>query len=254
MTAFHKMMAVLALAALTACAPTNFRAAGGLAFMNVGGQVSLDNSAGNASLGTVRNDLDDALDVGDNNVSPYLRLESDFGNHRVTVSGFGFGSDGNGTLAADFGDITAGTGVRGSFDFLNIKAAYSYGLLDFDYVRLAPGIAVNTMLTDLEVSTPTSFEEVETLVGVPMPFVQAEVDLGPAVAVLDVGAMDIDLNDADGTYWDLEGILMIKPSDTLDIFAGYRYVELDSDGTADLRAFDADIAVRGWIFGLGLTF
>jgi len=250
----HSTSVLLILTALGACTPSAFRAAGGVALMTVGGQVSLDNSSGSAALGAVRNDLDDALDLDDNNVSPYLRFDVDFGSHRVSLSGFAFDEEGDGVLANDFGDITSGTAVRSKMDFLNIKAAYSYGLIDLEFVRVAPGIAVNTLLTDIEVSALNSFEQVESVVGVPMPFLQAEVGLGPVSAVFDVGAMDIDLNDADGTYWDLEGVLMVRPSDSVDIFAGYRYIDLDSDGTADARSFDADLALRGWIFGLGITF
>ena len=245
-------------AVLPSCAPVAIRAGVGYAQYRMGGQVSLDSSSGGVSLGTVRNDLDDALDLGDGEGAVFVRVGVVWEKDRLEASGLGFSQNGSGVLANDFGDITAGTSVNTQLDFLNVRVAWSHDVLDIGLggvgVRLAPGVVVDTILTGIDVGALGAFEEVETLVVLPMPLLQTEVTLGSWSALIDLAAMDLDLNDADGSYWDLSATLTWRPQESFEFLAGYRYLGMDTDGTADSRKFDADLDLRGWFIGAGVVF
>jgi hypothetical protein len=73
-------------------------------------------------------------------------------------------------------------------------------------------------------------------------------------ATLDVGWIDIDLGDADGSYLDVEALVRVNPLPHLELFAGYRFIDIDAEGTADNRRFEAAFQLHGWMVGGGVTF
>src|SRR5262247_2450435 len=120
---------IAAVTLLAACAPHTFRADVGASFARVEGQIGLQNSAGTAVIADNMNDLQDHLGVGDQDESPMVRLEADWGPSRVKASTFSHNSAGSGTLAGSFGDSPAGTQVFTDFDFVDVTASWSYDLL-----------------------------------------------------------------------------------------------------------------------------
>lgn len=242
--------------ASSGCVPTTVRGHVGASFLAVQGQAGLSDSSGMLSPGAVKNDFEDSLDVADRNATPYARLEGDWGAQRVTFSGFYYDENGQSTLANDFGDIPAGTTVTSSMEFWNVKGAWSYDLLPLDALRLAPGVQLGYSSMDIDVvaQPSTAFESLRVQGVVPMVFVQGEVDLGTVSGVVDLGWMNADIEDADGTYWDLEALVRFVPVDPLELIAGYRFMQLDLDGTADGREFDTDMQISGLFFGGGVRF
>lgn len=256
MTPFRTSSSLLLALGLAACAPDNYRLGGGAAFLRASGSVALQNDGGTLVLHDEHNDLRGSLDVGDTEPSPYLRFETNLGPQHIRIHGFGYDSNGSGVLAETFGDIPAGTAVTTSMEFFSASAAWSWDLFPGDTVRLAPGVQAAFASLDVSATatTPSVFEKVDTDVIVPMPYLEGAVALGPVTLVADAGVMAAKLGDANGRYWDAEALLRFQPGDDFELFAGWRYLLLDSHGLASDRDFDADIYLNGWFIGGGVRF
>jgi hypothetical protein len=248
--------AVAAVALLAACAPHTFRADIGAAFARIEGQIGLQNSAGTANIGANMNDLQDHLGVGQQDESPLVRLEADWGQHRVKASTFSHNSAGSGTLAGAFGDIPAGTQVFTDFDFVDVTASWSYDLVQSQTFRLAPGVQIGYYSIDIITRAPSlsAFEQVDTDIIAPMPYFDAEVDLGWIAFGANGGGIAIDLTDAVGRYWDAEGYVRMTPLKNVEVIGGVRYLLFDAHGEASGRDFDADLDVVAWFIGGGVRF
>ena len=105
-------------------------------------------------------------------------------------------------------------------------------------------------------STAANIEEtLDAVAPVPMLFGQAEVDVGMFQAVLDVGGMVVkNIEDADGTFLDIELIARLRPLDHVEVFAGFRHILLDVEGVADNQDFLGDLSLTGWMIGGGISF
>lgn len=258
----HPSLSLLAAVAVvllaSACVSFNARAYGGVTQSFLEGDIALDSSAGNTNLGASKVDVEDELGLDEREFSPYLRAELGLPFGRFTASGFDFSQTGSGTLGAGhpFGDIPAGTSVLSHLEFTNVKAAAHFDLFDFGIVRLGPGIGVDFLDFDVIVSDSTgaSFERIDNEVFVPMVFAQAEVDVGVVAATLDVGYMQASLDDARGSYLDVEALVRVNPLPLLEIFAGYRLIDADARGDADDRRYEADLRLQGWMLGGGIAF
>jgi hypothetical protein len=241
---------------LASCAPQTFRGYAGAAFTRIQGEIALQNTGGNLNLAANMNDVKDQLGSGDGDASPYLRFEADWGANRVKASGFSHNSSGTGTLAGDFGDLPAGTAVSTDLDFTNATVSWSYDLMPGSLLRLAPGVEVGYYSLDVTVRaiSSTAFENVDTDLIVPMPYMEAEVDLGAVSLAANAGLMAVNLRDANGRYWDAEALLRARPADKIELIAGLRYLLFDAHGAASGRDFDSDFDVFGWFVGGGVKF
>ncbi|GAB4140248.1 MAG: hypothetical protein Fur0037_06680 [Planctomycetota bacterium] len=247
---------LFSLALLAGCAPDVFRADAGVAFPRLTGGASLQNSAGNASLSDVKNNIRGSLDVGQLQPQPYLRLESDWGPHRVRVHGFGYDESGSSLLDRDFGDLVSGTAVDSSLEYLNVVGSWSYDLMPTKTLRLGPGVQLGLYSLDMTArsSFPSGFEKVMTDVVMPQLFLDGGVDLGIVSADANIGFMSAHLGDAAGRYVDAELMLRARPAEQFEVFAGYRLTVLDVLGVASGRDFDADLTVSGVVLGGGVRF
>jgi hypothetical protein len=245
-----------ALALVAACTPTRYRADIGAAMVQASGDIALQNSAGTLNLGSTKNDIDKDLDLGEQQTSPYVRLEVDWGRHRARASGFGFDANGAGQLAADFGDMPAGTAVDTSIEFFNVSAAWSYDLVPSETFRVGPGVQLGFYSLDIgsQAVGVNAFERVSTDVLVPEIFVAGDVELGWVSLVGEVGWMEASLRDASGTYWDFDAQVRVHPGTHVELFVGYRLIVMDADGEAASRDFAGDIDVSGWLVGGGVRF
>ncbi|MGE3174623.1 MAG: hypothetical protein AB7O97_18470 [Planctomycetota bacterium] len=259
MTSMQKVAALVAagvLGVLGACAPHQMRAEVGAAFTQVRGELGLQNSGGNLNLNANMNDVKDQLGSGELDPSPYVRFEADWGPQRVKVSGLSHTSSGSSVLAGAFGDLPAGTSVFADLDYTNVSGSWSYDLAPTDMLRLAPGVQVGYHAIDVLVrsNSSTAFENVDTDIIVPMPYFDAEVDLGVVSVGVNAGLMVVDLRDADGRYWDAEAIVRAVPGQNVELLGGLRYMLFDAHGTATGRDFDSDIDVFGFFVGGGVKF
>jgi hypothetical protein len=249
-------LALLSIVAISSvsCMP-HARAYVGAAFTSVDGNVALQNAGNTLDLNQDRNSIG-GLGADETTGSAYLRAEADWGPHRVRLSGFGATPSGEGTLAEPFGDLAAGTNVRSQLDYVNFNGAYTWDVVPTDLVRVGLGVEMGWHSWDLLVDDRGSlaFESLEADLFLPMPCVDAELDLGPVSLVANFGAFDIDMGDADGQYYNAEAFLRWTPIMSVEFMGGWRSLSVDANGEADGRKFDADFDVSGWFIGGGIAF
>jgi len=253
-----KIPTFLALCALSlgaGCMPAA-RVYVGAAFTRAKGDVALQNTAGTLNLDASQNDLEDDLGVDDTKTTPYARAELEWGPQRLRLSGFHHDSSGTGTLVADYGDIVSGTNVASDFELWNFTGAWTWDFLPTDMFRLGLGAQLGFSSVDLTVRQigGSAFERVRTDNYVPMPVLDAEVDLGIVAVGGSIGGFEVDLGDADGRYWDGELFVRASPGSTLEFIGGYRYLSFDNEGQADNRDFNAEVEITGWFIGGGIKF
>ncbi len=239
---------------LGACSGFGAKAYAGYSSGTLDGKMGLAPTGGGLSFDA---DVDDDLGIKDSSDSLYLRGEANAAFLRLTVSAFRYDSRGDGTLTVNYGDISAGSQVSSDIEFTNLKTAITFDLINFGPVRISPGISVDIFDIDSEVRSVTpvvASESLDYTAPVPMVHLQGELDLGYLAANIDAGVMDIHLNDIDGTFWDLEGMLRVKPWDHVEIFGGYRYISIDGRGRVSGQDFDSNLVFTGWFVGGGFTF
>ena len=229
----------------------------GAAYMqaSIEGDLALS-GATSSPLKERRNSIRRSMRATDDEPTPLVRLRVEKDRASFDVSGFWMNTSGEGALLAPFGDLPAGTDVRNDIGFANVKAIGRYDLLPSESFVLAPGIGVDYFRLDVESRSRvgTGFEEVENDVLVPVVDLLTGFDLGPVSLMAEASWMDADLGDADGTYWDLDGLLRVRASDRFALFGGYRWIKLDANGLADSRNYESNLEVSGWYAGGEYTF
>ena len=238
---------------LTSCESVSGRAYVGFFRPEVAGETALDTSAGGLDLATRQVDVEDELGIDPTESIWAKAVIEPFDYGRFSVSAFRYDDESGGGLQSGYGDFAAGTSVNSDFSFDNLKLAYTYDIVDAGVFYFGPGVAVDIFDINQRVSVVTS-ESLETTVAVPMLYAQAGANLGVAELALEAGWMSLDFDDARGTYWDLEANLFVSVAPHVELVAGYRFISIDGDGIADGRRFDADIELRGWFIGGGISF
>lgn len=252
----HPAAGALVLAAvLSSCSIPGARVQGGYTEVRLSGDAALSPTLGGVPLGTIQNSIEHDLGLGDESGSPYGRVELALGLPRLTASAFRYQEEGTGRLEANFGNISAGTTVDSEMDFLNAKAALTFDI-DLGPVRLSPGAAVDVFDMEMSVVDGTSLirEEVDEVIPVPMPFLQAGLELGAFDLTAEAGAMSLELDDFEGEFFDATALANYEVLPHMEVFAGYRALSIDAEGVVDDQDFDADLLLQGWIIGAGVTF
>lgn len=244
----------LVLMALPACTVPTLEAQAGYA------QLSLDGDIGYANGNTVavQQDVESAFGLGDTQGSPYGRAQVDFGVPVLTVSAFNFEDEGRGFLQSDFGNIPAlggGVPVQSELEMLNAKVSYAFEI-GLGPVSISPGVAVDYF--DLQIDVTDAFglarEQVDVNGPLPLGFLRAELDFGIVSAFAEAGYMSAEIDDVDGELLDIEAQLVVHPTDLIELFVGYRHVNMVLDGLIDDDTVDTDITISGLIFGGGIRF
>ncbi len=251
----NKLVALLfLLPCVVGCRGATYRADVGPFFATGSGDLALQNAGGSLELGQVQNDLDESLGLGDTEVAPYIRLQSDKDRHRLRLHGFGIDADGSGILTGDYGGIVAGAVVNTSMELYAIAANYGYEMWRGEHYRVALGGQLGFYSLDVAARSNVGREEVTSSVLAPMPFVEVEGLFGSLTVGANAALMSADLGDASGRYLDVEGYARWQVTKEFDVMAGYRYLVLDAYGVATDRDFDADVDVHGYFFGAGVKF
>lgn len=211
-----------------------------------------------STSGSISQDVESAFGLGDSQGSPYGRAVLDTGVQVFSVSAFALSDEGTGVLEANFGDsglLLANTPVRSELDLFNVKGAYAFEI-PIGPVSISPGIALDYFDLDLEVSDLIGIttERVELNAPLPLAFLRAEATLGPVSAVAEVGYIEVDVEDVDAKFLDIEAMLVVQPAPLLQLFVGYRSVNLEAQGLIDGDAFDTDLRIGGFLIGGGLRF
>ena len=248
------LAALVGLLVCASCTQLQTTAQAGYTSMAISGDIALAPGAGGP---TIHQDVDSALGLGDAVGSPYARVQFDFGVPVLTASAFTFEEQGRGTLNAQFGNITAGTAVASDLRFTNVKASLAFDVIPLGVVKIAPGLAVDGFDLRMHVQdlAATVTEDLTVQAPLPMGFVRAEADLGLVGAVGEFGYSRLPkIEDAKGTFWDAELLVELHTGSSLHLFAGYRAIGLDAEGTTDGQDFAADLRVTGWTIGGGFRF
>lgn len=223
--------------------------------VGVGGDIALTTGSGGTPA-TAHQDIESAFGLGEEQGSPYARVQGDLGFVTLTGSGFLFSEDGTGTLNADFGGISASTPIESSLDFANAKisATFDFGI---GPVTISPGLAVD--VCDVQFSarelTLNTTESVDELLFVPLVFVRGEVELGGIAGIVEIGYLQTpEYDDAKSTVLDVELLAEVEVAGNFRAFAGYRLIDLEGYGETDGDSFDIDLEISGWMIGGALRF
>ena len=241
---------------LVSCSGFAITADVGFAQFSPSGDLGLGPSSGVVDPKSVKNDIETSLGIDDSLGTPYVRLEFSAAVASFTFSAFSIGDSANGILAADYGDIPVGSSVNTDMDLTSLKAAVHFDLFNLGPIRISPGLGVNLLAVDIESRSTiaTINEQVDESVPIPMVFLQAEVDLGVIDAVVDLGYLDVDVGNVRGSMIDVEAIARWRPISHFEAFVGYRLILLEADGDSDGQNFLFDLALNGWIIGVGIHF
>ncbi len=220
------------------------------------GTIALTDAGNIGNIQDFTNDLADSFGITDDVSTPYGRVEVSGLFVTMTFSGFIFGDNANGSLQNPYGSLPGGSSVDSDYSLSNLKGAATLDLINLGPLRVAPGVCLNILEVSnksIVASNPSLNEDRSTLLTIPQIFLQAEVDLGYVDLVVEGGWMEASLPDISGRLIDLEAIFRIRPIEHVEVFAGYRWLDVDVDGIQDNQAFDTDITFGGFTFGLGFS-
>lgn len=220
------------------------------------GTVALTDAGNVDNIGDFANDLADSFGITNDVSTPYGRVEVSGLLATFTFSGFVYGDNANGSLQNPYGNLPGGSSVESDYDLANLKGAATLDLLNLGPVRVAPGVCLNLIQVTTRtgvVNNPTLTEDRTNLLPIPQLFLQAELDLGYVDLVVEGGWIEATYSDISGRLIDFEAIVRLRPIDHVEVFAGYRWLDLDADGIQDGQAFDTDITFGGFTFGLGFS-
>ncbi|HKB16660.1 MAG TPA: hypothetical protein VKF62_11380 [Planctomycetota bacterium] len=199
-------------------------------------------------------DLEEGLDLEDRDIVPAGSIAVEWVGLRVQVSGFQTDVDGEKVLGSDFGGIPAGTLVDTEGRLRNARASVVLSGIDAGFIKIRPGVGVEWIDFDLDADSAATHEEIEAMAVIPVVVLNGEVELGPARLVADVAGIYGEFQDLEGALIDGEATLRLGIAGPVEIFAGYRYLDGDLEGTTDGIPFDVALRVHGPIAGIGVRF
>lgn len=249
------LVACGALSLLPSCFSLGAQAQAGYGQMAVSGDLGYVSGSTSAN---VRQDVESAFGLGDDQGAPYVRAMVDFGVPQLSVSAFQFSDSGDGTLTTNFGDsptLISGAPVHSELDMMNVKAAYAFEI-GLGPVSISPGLGVDYFDLDVKVRDLIGIasEQVELQAPIPIGFVRATLDLGPLDLLAEVGYSAVDVDDVSGSFLDLDAMLSYEVVGMMDLWAGYRSMNIQVDGLVDGDTVDTDLTISGFFVGGGLRF
>lgn len=248
------LAALSALVILPSCFQLEATALVGYAQMSVDGDLGYVNGS---SGGAIEQDVESAFGLGDEQGTPYGRAMLDLGVPVLAVSGYTFEESGSGVLQANFGSspiLIAGTPVNSEFELTTIKASAAFEIA-IGPVSLQPGLAVDwfDMRVEVRDTIGIATETLEVEGPLPLLFVRGQVDLGIVDGLLEVGYIEADTDEIDGSVLDVEVLVQVRPFSMLTLFAGYQMLTLDARGESDGDSYEADLQIGGFLIGGGLS-
>jgi hypothetical protein len=244
------LLASLVLMTVPACSVPTVAVQAGFAQLSLDGDIGYVQNTETVSIGQDAK----AFGLGDKQGSPYVRGQVDFGMPVLTVSGFSFEDEGQGRLGATgFGRLKPLGAVNSTLEMQALKLSYAFDI-GFGPVAISPGFAVDYFDLSIEATNGLITERVDLNSPFPLLFLRATVDFGTVGAFVEAGYLGADIDDVDGTLLDIEAQLLVRPWSALELFVGYRYLQLQLDVSIDDDSFDTDLTISGLIFGGGLKF
>lgn len=247
--------ALFLLLPLCSCLNPSMRAY--VAYMNLSpdGDMGLEDVAATRNVNGIRGGLGTEFDLGDSS-TPYVRLDYETDAWNVELSGFQYEDSGSSVLTSAYGDIKSGTSVNSELRFSNVKLGILTDVVDVGPVEVSAGMAFSYMDVDMDVASfnNLSYEESNFQAPVPMLYVRGAVDTGVVRGELSLAWIEADVADVQGLFFDADATVVFSPVPALDVFAGYRYINMDVDGKLDGQQFTTNTQLSGWYLGAGITF
>lgn len=249
------MAVLLALLPLGACSSVGVTGQVGYTQMQVSGNLALTSGTGPVSAASEQ-DIGSAFGLGDRQGSPYLRAQADLGVPVLTLSAFQIEESGAGTLESTFGGLSTNTPVRSDLEITNAKASLTFDI-GLGPVKVSPGLALDVFDLYFK-ATETQFgnsETIDELIPFPLLFLRAEAGLGPVSCVGEIGFLETpEIDGAKGRVLDLDVMVEWSVLPLVEVFAGYRLIDIAARGQTDTESFDADLQIDGWVLGGGIRF
>lgn len=219
------------------------------------GEIQVDDVG---SPATSRNTASD-LGLDDDEGTLAGRVDLKFGSPHLTLSTQTTSWEGDGTLSADFGGITASTAVSSELDLGLHRAVITFDMIPTDFVEF--GLGLGATLVDFNATVTDDLGAVSEKVdeSVPVPVLAAR--LGGRIWIFDAEALvsglsaDIDGDEATYLELDLNGKIAFLGSHgglSGSVVIGYRRVDLEIDYDDDTEEVHADLTFDGPYFGLQL--
>ncbi len=227
-------------------------------------QLDFKGDLGASSGNTVATSTADRLGLEDDPIALSPRVDLVGGPLRVSIDAFQVDYDGTGTADADFTlngvTINAGTDVDSKLDLGLARAALTFTILPLGIVEFGLGLGLAAADLDAElrdVNDPSNAVSIDEVA--PIPFLAARLNaaFGPVSAEILAGYIELDIDDVDARYLDIEALARVRLFDSAvrgHLIAGYRFVALDvtyDDGDDRVRA---DLELAGPYIGISLGF
>ena len=223
--------------------------------MKVRGDFAL--ASGTSGTGNApEQDVGTAFGLGDERGAPFVRADLELGGFVFGASGFAFEERGSGQLDASFGGLPPATPVESHMRLACARVSCAYGF-EIGPVRLAPGLAMDVFDIDFRVQETAlgNAEVIDELIGVPLLYLRADVDVGPVDVTAELGYLDTpEIDGSEVTCLDAELIASLELTSHLQLFGGYRLIDIDANGDTGSESFGVDVQVGGWVVGGGLRF
>ena len=237
------------------CAPLRVTAQAGYTQTAVSGEMALE-SGSSSSSSQASQDIESAFGLGDQQGSPWLRVQADLGVPVLTASGFWLKETGTGVLDENFGGLPTATPVTSDLDLGCGKFSCTFDI-ELGAVKLSPGLAVDVFDLDFRVTEVSlgNAEEIDEILAVPMLFLRGETTLDVLGFVAEVGYLDSpEIQGNEGKFLDVEAMIECAVFGHGSLVAGYRLLDLDANGEAGEDSFAIDLQIRGWFVGGGIRF
>ena len=244
------------------CSCLNPTVRGYAAFMNLSpeGDAALEDEAGTRNVNGTRGDLEDEFNLGSGNTA-YVRVDYEMKQWNVELSGFQYKDSGRSALNSPYGDIPAGTAVDTELRVSNAKLGVLRDVVNVGPFMLSGGMAFSYFDVDMDVESlvplaapNTVYEESNFQAPVPMLCVRGSMEAKSVRSEVSIAWIEADIADVQGLFFDVDAMVVYTPIPAFDIFAGYRYINLDVDGKLDGQQFTTHVELSGWYVGAGITF
>jgi hypothetical protein len=245
-------LAVLALVTLASCSAPQFSVAPTYGLFEPKGDVSYVTSGGASARNSV-----ETLGLDDSEGTLGARADFKWGVPHLTVSTQASSWDGDGTLTADFGGISAGVNVESELDLALHRAILTFDVLPTDMFELGLGFGITAADIEAEVTDDLSntTESADEIAPIPLLALRAGFRIWRLDFEALVAGMSIDSGDDKATYLeaDLNARLALfgEPGGVNgSLMLGWRQVDIDVEYTDDGDDVALDLTFSGPYFGL----
>jgi hypothetical protein len=211
------------------------------------------------------NDVESALDLGQDDAAFGARADVRFGTPHVVLNFLLSDFDGEGTLTGQLSDdgvvLPAGTDVATDVDFALYSGIVTFDLVPSDMVEVGLGFGLEVIDLDATVLSRDSGNpgtiDIETTLPMPVLALQAAVQFDRFELHGLASGMQLAVDGDEASFYDIEvgaRYRIFGAGVSGSIAAGWRYSRLDAEYEDDDDNASVDLRLSGPFFGLALAF